>query len=104
MKGIVIHHQGRIWRALEGRVSMGQFAIKAITPVPLKQEGTSRGCAIRRPIYFTFSVGGRTFAASQNVTLRKGRRYPEVEHWFVLSESRQHLELNELQQSSAVPL
>lgn len=104
MKGIVIHHQGRIWRALEGRVSMGRLAIKAITPVPLKQEGTGPGCAIRRPIYFTFSVGGRTFAASQNVTLRKGRRYPEVEHWFVLSESRQHLGLNELQQASAVPL
>ena len=101
MKGIVIHHQGKIWRALEGRVGIGHLAIKAITPVPLKLEGTTRG--IRRPIYFTFSVGGRTLAASQNVTLRKGRRYPEVEHWFVLSESGQHLGLNELQLPSAAP-
>ncbi len=98
MKGIVIHHQGKIWRSLEGRVSIGRLEVKAITSVPWKQEGTSRGCAVRRPMYFVFSVGGRTFAASQNVTLRKGRRYPDVEHWFVLSESRQHLELNELQQ------
>lgn len=104
MKGIVIHHQGRIWRALQGRSSVGRFAVLAITPVPLKQEETSRGCAARRPVYFVFSVGGRTLATSQNVTLRHGRRYPEVEHWFMMSESRQHFELNELQQSSAAPV
>lgn len=82
---------------------IGRLAVKAITSVPLKQEGTSRGYAVRRPLYFVFSVGGRTFAASQNVTLRRGRRYPEVEHWFVRPQSRQHLELNELQQASAAP-
>ncbi len=103
MKGIVIHHQGRIWRALEGRVSIGRLEIKAFAPVPLKQEGMSRGCAVRRPVYFVFSVGGRTFASSQNVRLRNGRRYPEVEHWFCMSESQQHLEPNELQQTSSAP-
>jgi hypothetical protein len=103
MKGIVIHHQGKIRRALEGRIRIGRLEIKAITPVPLKQEGTTRG-VVRRPVYFVFSIGGRTFAASQNVTLRKGRRYPDVEHWFVLSESRQHFEINELQQASAAPV
>ncbi len=97
MKGIVIHHQGKIWRSREGRASSGRLTIKAITPVPLKQEGTSGACAVRRPLYFVFSVGGRTIAASKNVTLRKGRRYPDVEHWFVLSEFRQHLERTELQ-------
>lgn len=101
MKGIVIHHQGKIWRSREGQFSLGRLAIRAITPLPLKQEGTSRACAVRRPMYFIFSVGGRTIAASKNVTLRKGRRYPDVEHWFVLSEFRQHVELNELQQASA---
>ncbi len=103
MKGIVIHHQGKIWRSLEGRLSNGRLTIEAITSVPFIKEGTSRGCA-RRPVYFVFRVEGRTFAASQNVTLRKGRRYPNVEHWFVLAESVQHLELNELWQPSAAPV
>ncbi len=103
MKGIVVHHQGKIWRSLEGRVSIGRLAVQAITSVPLKQEGTNRGCAVTRPVYFVFSVGGQTFAASQNVTLRKGRRYPDVEHWFVRSESPQHLELHELQLASTAP-
>ena len=100
MKGIVIHHNGKIWRALEGRVGIGRLAIQAITPVPFKQEGTSGECAVRRPVYFIFRVGDRTIAAAKNVTLRKGRRYPNVEHWFVPSELKQHLDLNELQQVS----
>ncbi|CAN5490042.1 MAG: hypothetical protein H0T77_16800 [Pyrinomonadaceae bacterium] len=98
MKGIVIHHKGKIWRALEGRVSIGRLAIEAIRAVPLKPGGTSLESPVRRPVYFVFSVGGRTIAASKNVTLRKGRRYPGVEHWFVLPEFAQHIELNELQQ------
>lgn len=101
MKGIVIHHKGKLWRALEGRVNIGRLAIQAITPVPLKQEGMSHESAVRRPIYFVFSVGGRTIAAASNVTLKKGRRYPEVEHWFVPSELMQELDLTELQQVSA---
>ena len=105
MKGIVVHHQGKIWRSLEGRGSVfGRLAIQAISAVPVKPEGASIGFQMRRPLYFIFSIGGRRFAASKNVTLRKGRRYPDVEHWFVLSVSPQHLELNELQQpSSALP-
>ncbi|MBA2527158.1 MAG: hypothetical protein H0V18_15455 [Pyrinomonadaceae bacterium] len=100
MKGIVIHHNGKIWRALEGRVNIGRLAIQAITPVPWKQEGTNREYS-RRPVYFIFRVGDRIIAAAKNVTLRKGRRYPNIEHWFVPSELNQHLDLNELQQVSA---
>lgn len=101
MKGIVIHHQGKIWRSLEGRVSIGRLAIQAITSVPLDQKGTASRFAVKRPLFFVFSVGGRTFAASQNVRLKKGRRYPNVEHWFVLPDPQQHLELNEVQKASA---
>ena len=104
MKGIVIHYHGKIWRSLEGRVTSGRLAVEAINSVPLTLEGTGRGSAVQRPVYFVFRLGGRAIAASQNVTLRKGRRYPNVEHWFVLSESVQHLELNELQQASAAPM
>ena len=104
MKGIVVHHQGKIWRSLEGRGSVGCLAIQAINAVPVKQEGAGSGSGVRRPLYFIFSIGGRPFAASKNVTLRKGRRYPDVEHWFVLSESPQHFELNELQQASGSPV
>jgi hypothetical protein len=99
MKGIVIHHNGKIWRALEGRARIGRLAIDAIAPVPLKQEGTAR-----RPLYYIFTVGGRTIAASKNVALKKGRRYPHVEHWFVLPELNQPLELNDLQQVSPAHL
>ena len=101
MKGIVIHHHGKIWRALQGRTSVGRFAVLAVTPVPFKQKETSRGFTARRPVYFVFSVGGRTIATSQNVTVRNGRRYPGVEHWFMRSESRQRLEVCELHQDSA---
>ena len=101
MKGIVIHYQGKIWRALQGRSSVGRFAVLPVTPVPLKQEESTRAFAARRPLYFVFSVGGRTIATSQNVTVRNGRRYPGVEHWFMRSESQQHFEVNELQQPSA---
>jgi hypothetical protein len=104
MRGIVIHHKGKIWRALEGRVSIGRLAIDAITPVPLKQEGSSRDFSARRPLYYVFTIGGRTIAASKNVTLKKGRRYPHVEHWFVLSEFSQPFELTELQQVSPASL
>lgn len=97
MKGIVIHHNGRIWRALEGRVGIGRLEIQAITPVPFTQGGGNRESAVRRPVYFIFRVGDRTIAAAKNVTLKKGRRYPHVEHWFVPSELKQHLDLNELQ-------
>ena len=101
MKGIVIHYQGKIRRALEGRVSDGRLDVKTITPVPLRQETVGVGCATRRPVYFVFSFGEQRFAASQNVMLTKGRRYPDVEHWFVMAEPKQLLELNQLQQVSA---
>ena len=100
MKGIVIHHNGKIWRSLEGRVNIGRLAIQAITHVPRKQEGMNREYSLR-PVYFIFRVGDQTIAAAKNVTLKKGRRYPDVEHWFVPSELKQHLDLNELQQVPA---
>jgi hypothetical protein len=101
MKGIVIHHNGRIWRALEGRARIGRLEIQAITPVPFTPGGTSGESSVRRPVYFIFRVGDRTIAAAKNVTLKKGRRYPHVEHWFVPSELKQHLDLSELQHVSA---
>lgn len=104
MKGIVVHHQGKIWRSLEGRGSVGRLAVQAITAVPVKPEKASIGVQTRRPLYFIFSIGGRRFAASKNVTIRKGRRYPDVEHWFVLSDSPQHLDLAESQQPSVAPV
>jgi hypothetical protein len=104
MKGIVVHHQGKIWRSLEGRTSIGRLAIRVISAVPAKQEGASVGRRIPRPLYFVFSLEGRPFAASKYVTLRKGRRYPHIEHWFIQAEPPQQLELNELQQASVSPV
>jgi hypothetical protein len=104
MKGIVVHHQGKIWRSLEGRTSIGRLAIRVISAVPAKLEGASVGRRIPRPLYFVFSLEGRPFAASKYVTLRKGRRYPHIEHWFIQAEQPQQLELNELQQASVSPV
>jgi len=103
MKGIVIHHQGKVRRALEGRTTDGRLEIETITPVPFNQDMERLGCATRRPIYFTFSFGGRPFAASQNVMLAKGRRYPDVEHWFIMSEPERQLKLPHAKQTSAAP-
>ena len=104
MKGIVVHHQGKIWRSLEGRSSIGRLAIRVISAVPAKQEGATIGRAVPRPLYFVFSIEGRPFAASKYVTLRKGRRYPHIEHWFVQSEPPQQRELNEPKQASVSPV
>lgn len=104
MKGIVIHYKGKIWRALEGRVSIGRLAIDAIPPIPMKHGGTTRERPARRPLYYVFTVGGRTIAASKKVTLIKGRRFPNVEHWFVLPEVNHPFELTDLQQVSLGPL
>ena len=101
MKGIVIHHKGKLWRTLEGRLGIGRLAIQAITPVPVTQDGVNHELAVLRPVYFVFSVEGRTIAAAKNVTLKKGRRYPDVEHWFIPSDLKQHLDFTELPQVSA---
>ena len=86
MRGLVVHYQGKVRRALEGRGNDSRLDVTVINPVPLSETEAKLGRATQRPVYFVFHFDGRPFAASRNVKLTRGRRYPDVEHWFVLPE------------------
>ena len=92
MKGIVIHSHGHFRRCLEGRNNEYQLTVGA--PVarhetPLNNE-TIRNNKGSPPVYFIFYCDGKPFAGSDRVVVAKGRRYPDVEHWFILpDETRQ---------------
>ena len=81
MKGIVIHHQNGIRRAIEGKATQGRLSVRPIVAV-----APPRGKAAARPLCFVFYEDGRVIAKSSRVLLTSGRRYPGVEHWFVLPE------------------
>ena len=86
MKGTVIHYGGRFRRILEGRNNNSQMKVEVQTPeLPISEEieGT---LLTSRPAHFTFYVDGQSFAASRKVMLSKGRRYPQIEHWFVAAD------------------
>ena len=95
MKGIVLHFNGHIKRALQGRCNEGRLSVKPIMAVPPPGEMTTR------PVFVVFYEGERLIACSSRVLLTRGRRYPEVEHWFVLPECARHLEASEQQQAQA---
>ncbi len=79
MKGIVIHSEGRIIRATNKNQNGRRLYVKPIMPVPAKLGDNSA-----RPIRFVFFDGPRPIASSSRVVLMKGRRFPDVEHWFIL--------------------
>jgi hypothetical protein len=95
MRGVIVHYQGGVRRAIYGRDNEGRLNVRVINPVPAQDEKSAPGCAAQRPIYFVFEFNGRPFAASHNVTLTKGRKYPDIEHWFVMPEHRQQLDVHE---------
>ena len=102
MKGIVVHYQGRFRRALMGRTNEGQLEVRVANPVdPVSRQVEVDGLvlAIRRPNYFVFNSDGQSFAASHNVSISMGRRYPEVEHWFVMPDSEQLLDIPNIEQT-----
>ena len=81
MRGIVIHHQGGVRRHVEGRATGGRLSVRPVlSPLPPGSGITTR------PASFVFEDGGRVVAQSSRVLLTRGRRYPAVEHWFVLPE------------------
>lgn len=98
MRGIVIHHQKGVVRALRGRAGARRLAVSpvlALTP--------PRGAAPARPVTYVFYEGERVVARSSRVLLMRGRRYPDVEHWFVLPEADPHHVSAEFPQASAAP-
>lgn len=80
MRGIVIHHRGGIRRSTEGRAKGPRLSVRPVVAPP------ADGAMSARPACFIFDDGGQVIAKSSRVLLMKGRRYPGVEHWFVLPE------------------
>jgi len=94
MQGFVIHYNGRVRRCLAGRNNQNRLEVRAITAlsetnVPPAEESHCRHRR-RGPVYFDFTLDGRVFACSRVVTLKMGRRYPRVEHWFLLPDETHH--------------
>jgi hypothetical protein len=81
MRGIVIHHRRGVIRALSGRAGGGRLSVRPVLAVPPSGELSSR------PVTYVFYEGERVIATSSSVLLTSGRRYPGVEHWFVLPEA-----------------
>jgi hypothetical protein len=81
MRGIVIHHRKGVVRALSGRAGGGRLSVRPVLAVPPSGEMSSR------PVTYVFYEGERVIATSSSVLLTRRRRYPEVEHWFVLPEA-----------------
>ena len=95
MIGIVIHHQKGVVRALRGRAGGGRLSVRPVLAVPPSGELSSR------PVTYVFYEGERVIAESPRVLLMTGRRYPGVEHWFVLPEAGCHPVTAELSQATA---
>ena len=95
MIGIVIHHPEGVVRALRGRAGGGRLSVRPVLAV------APRGEVASRPVTYVFYEGGRVIAKSPRVLLMRGRRYPGVEHWFVLPEAGCHPVTAELSQAAA---
>ncbi len=90
MEVIIIHYNGRMKRFLKGRDNDTRLDVQVVTAVQKTftgqahvEERPTRDFG-ERPLYFVFTIDGRTIAASRKVSLKKGRRYPGVEPWLVL--------------------
>ena len=84
MRGIVIHMGGRVRRSIGGRGDTGRLSVVPVLPVT--RAGVTPSETNTRPVRFVFYEGGRQIASSTRVLVARGRRYPGVEHWFVLPE------------------
>ncbi len=82
MRGIIIHHQRGVARALRGRAGGRRLSVRPVLAVP-----PPSGEVSTRPVTYVFYEGERVIANSPRVLLMSGRRYPDVEHWFVLPEA-----------------
>ena len=92
MRGIVIHHPKGIVRALRGRAGGGRLSVRPVLAV-----APPGGQIASRPVTYVFYEARRVIAKSSRVLLMSGRRYPGVEHWFILPEA-------ECRPAASVPL
>ena len=98
MRGIVIHHKNGIRRAIEGKSGQGRLSVRPILAVI-----SPPGQTVVRPVSFVFYENERVIAHSSRVLLKSGRRYPGVEHWFVLPETPRQVTTADPQHASTAP-
>ncbi len=109
MRGVIIHYDGRIKRFLQGRENGTRLSVLTVNPVPKSSETPPHpGERLPRdfwesPLRFIFTADSKTFAASRRVSLTKGRRFPDVEHWFVMPDEPTHIPAIEADTRSVVP-
>ena len=96
MRGIVIHNQQGVVRALRGKPGGRRLSVR-----PVLALAPPCGEVAPRPVTFVFYEGGRVIAKSSRVLLMRGRRYPDVEHWFVLPEAEGQTDTAELPRATA---
>ena len=97
MRGIVIHNDKGVVRALRSRAGGRRLSVR-----PVLALAPPRGEVDSRPVTYVFYEGERVIARSSRVLLMRGRRYPDVEHWFVLPEAGQAVSA-ELSRASGAP-
>ncbi len=95
MRGIVIHNRKGVVRALRGKPGRRLSVRPVLALAPPRGEVTSR------PVTYVFYEGERVIAKSSRVLLMRGRRYPDVEHWFVLPEEECQTDTPELSRATA---
>lgn len=81
MRGTVVHFRGKFRRSLEQRGVNPRIKVEITFPETLSGDSIQQ-----RPAHYAFFVDGQLFAYSRKVALRPGRRYTQVEHWFVCAD------------------
>lgn len=81
MRGTVVHFRGKFRRSLERRGPNPRVKVEITLPESLDGELVEQ-----RPAHYAFFIDDELFAYSRKVSLRAGRRYSQVEHWFVCAD------------------
>ncbi len=86
MKGTVVHFRGKFRRSIERKGIKPRVKVEITLPETLTNEESAGDEATRRPPHYAFFVNGELFAYSRKVTFAQGRRYSQIEHWFVCAD------------------
>lgn len=92
MRGTVVHFRGKFRRSLERHGVKPQVKVEitmseGITADDETGEHPGNPSDKQRPAHYAFFVNGELFAYSRKVTFFRGRRYSQVEHWFVCADT-----------------
>jgi hypothetical protein len=78
MKRTVIHHNGHWQRVPAGKIQVLQQA----QTVYLPGEEPMRGSAYH-PVFYSIFIDDTLIARASRLELKRGRRYPDTEHYFI---------------------